>query len=93
MLNYFLVNTICFYLYYLLLLFVVFRLIFGGTVPHYFYQTVERLFKHDMKFRRFFQFLSERLIFAPFYQLVSLYFLSIFEVIEIFAANFITISC
>ncbi|XP_014102967.2 peroxisomal membrane protein 2 [Bactrocera oleae] len=56
-----------------------FGLIFGGTVPHYFYQTVERLFKHDMKFRRFFQFLSERLIFAPFYQLVSLYFLSIFE--------------
>lgn len=56
-----------------------FGLIFGGTVPHYFYQTVERLFKRDMKFRRFFQFLSERLVFAPFYQLVSLYFLSIFE--------------
>ncbi|XP_054735324.1 peroxisomal membrane protein 2 [Anastrepha obliqua] len=56
-----------------------FGLIFGGTVPHYFYRTVERLFNHDMKFRRFFQFLSERLVFAPFYQLLSLYFLSIFE--------------
>ncbi|XP_067642674.1 peroxisomal membrane protein 2 [Eurosta solidaginis] len=56
-----------------------FGFIFGGSVPHYFYQTVERLFKRDMKFRRFFQFLTERLIFAPFYQLLSLYFLSIFE--------------
>ncbi|XP_017487288.1 PREDICTED: peroxisomal membrane protein 2 [Rhagoletis zephyria] len=56
-----------------------FGLIFGGSVPHYFYQTVERLFRHDLKFRRLFQFLSERLVFAPFYQLLSLYFLSIFE--------------
>ncbi|XP_064541687.1 peroxisomal membrane protein 2 [Drosophila montana] len=56
-----------------------FGLIFGGTVPHYFYQTVERLFSHDLRFRKFFLFLSERLAYAPFYQLLSLYFLSIFE--------------
>jgi len=57
-----------------------FGLIFGGTVPHYFYQIVERLFSHDVRFRKFFVFLSERLAFAPLYQLLSLYFLSIFEV-------------
>ncbi|KAH8395276.1 hypothetical protein KR222_005218, partial [Zaprionus bogoriensis] len=56
-----------------------FGLIFGGTIPHYFYQTVERLFSHDLRFRKFFLFLAERLTFAPVYQLLSLYFLSIFE--------------
>ncbi|KAH8390739.1 hypothetical protein KR215_001248, partial [Drosophila sulfurigaster] len=58
----------------------VFGLIFGGTVPHYFYQIVERLFSHDLRFRKFFIFLSERFAFAPLYQFLSLYFLSIFEV-------------
>ncbi|XP_034108362.1 peroxisomal membrane protein 2 [Drosophila sulfurigaster albostrigata] len=57
----------------------VFGLIFGGTVPHYFYQIVERLFSHDLRFRKFFIFLSERFAFAPLYQFLSLYFLSIFE--------------
>ncbi|XP_037818265.1 peroxisomal membrane protein 2 [Lucilia sericata] len=56
-----------------------FGLLFGGSVPHYFYQTVERLFHQDVKFRKFFQFISERLIYAPFYQVLSLYFLSRFE--------------
>ncbi|EDW80153.1 uncharacterized protein Dwil_GK24419 [Drosophila willistoni] len=53
--------------------------IFGGSVPHYFYQTVERLFDDDVRFRRFFLFLSERLVYAPIYQVLSLYFLSLFE--------------
>ncbi|XP_073843757.1 peroxisomal membrane protein 2 [Musca autumnalis] len=56
-----------------------FGLIFGGSVPHYFYKTVERLFHEDVKFRRFFQFLSERLVYAPIYQALSLYFLARFE--------------
>jgi len=56
-----------------------FGLIFGGSVPHYFYQTVERLFSEDLRFRKLYQFLSERLVFAPLYQLLSLYFLSRFE--------------
>ncbi|XP_013112936.1 peroxisomal membrane protein 2 [Stomoxys calcitrans] len=56
-----------------------FGFIFGGSVPHYFYKTIERLFHQDVKFRRFFQFLSERLIYAPIYQALSLYFLSRFE--------------
>ncbi|XP_030380259.1 PXMP2/4 family protein 3-like [Scaptodrosophila lebanonensis] len=55
-----------------------FGLIFGGSVPHYFYQTVERLFD-NVRFKRFLSFLSERLIYAPFYQALSLYFLSLFE--------------
>lgn len=58
-----------------------FSFIFGGSVPHYFYQTVERLFHEDVKFRKFFQFISERLIYAPLYQVLSLYFLSRFEVV------------
>ncbi|XP_019890258.1 peroxisomal membrane protein 2 [Musca domestica] len=56
-----------------------FGLIFGGSVPHYFYKTVERLFHEDVKFRKFFQFLSERLVYAPIYQALSLYFLARFE--------------
>ncbi|XP_017135693.1 peroxisomal membrane protein 2 [Drosophila miranda] len=56
-----------------------FGLLFGGSVPHYFYQTVERLFSHDLRFRKFFLFLSERLVYAPIYQALSLYFLTLFE--------------
>ncbi|KAH8251092.1 hypothetical protein KR026_010278, partial [Drosophila bipectinata] len=56
-----------------------FGLIFGGSVPHYFYTTVERLFSHDLRFRRFFLFLSERLVYAPTYQALSLFFLALFE--------------
>jgi len=57
-----------------------FGLIFGGSVPHYFYTTVERLFSQDVRFRRFFLFLSERLVYAPIYQALSLFFLALFEV-------------
>nr|NP_001303378.1 uncharacterized protein Dmel_CG7970, isoform C [Drosophila melanogaster]ALI30450.1 uncharacterized protein Dmel_CG7970, isoform C [Drosophila melanogaster] len=56
-----------------------FGLIFGGSVPHYFYTTVERLFSQDVRFRRFFLFLSERLVYAPIYQALSLFFLALFE--------------
>ncbi|EDV50202.1 peroxisomal membrane protein 2 isoform X1 [Drosophila erecta] len=54
-------------------------LIFGGSVPHYFYTTVERLISQDVRFRRFFLFLSERLVYAPIYQALSLFFLTLFE--------------
>ncbi|EDV95901.1 peroxisomal membrane protein 2 [Drosophila grimshawi] len=56
-----------------------FGLLFGGSVPHYFYQTVERLISHKLKFRKFLIFLAERLVHAPIYQLLSLYSLSLFE--------------
>jgi len=54
-------------------------LIFGGSVPHYFYRFIERAFRDEMKFRKFWQFLTERLLYTPFAQALSLYFLSIFE--------------
>ncbi|XP_055843670.1 peroxisomal membrane protein 2 [Episyrphus balteatus] len=56
-----------------------FGLLFGGTVPHFFYQMVEKIFPHKMPLRKILVFLAERLIFAPFYQALSLYFLSRFE--------------
>lgn len=56
-----------------------FGLLFGGTVPHYFYQIIEKIFPHGMPYRNIIVFLAERLMFAPFYQALSLYFLSRFE--------------
>uniref|UniRef100_A0A1L8D9Y3 Putative conserved plasma membrane protein n=1 Tax=Nyssomyia neivai TaxID=330878 RepID=A0A1L8D9Y3_9DIPT len=56
-----------------------FGLIFGGTLPHYFYTFIERIFSDELKFRRFYQFLLERLTFTPIFQIFSLYFLSRFE--------------
>uniref|UniRef100_A0A1B0B435 Peroxisomal membrane protein 2 n=1 Tax=Glossina palpalis gambiensis TaxID=67801 RepID=A0A1B0B435_9MUSC len=56
-----------------------FGLLFGGSIPHYFYQAIERLFRHDFKYRKFFQFISERLVYTPIYQALCLYILSLFE--------------
>ncbi|XP_037940190.1 peroxisomal membrane protein 2 [Teleopsis dalmanni] len=61
------------------LAYALFGFIFGGSIPHYFYQAMERLLNENIKFRRFILFLSERIIFAPFYQALSLYSLSRFE--------------
>lgn len=54
-------------------------LIFGGTLPHYFYQHVERLVAGAGGAKRFYLFLIERLAYAPLYQALSLYFLARFE--------------
>ncbi|XP_055708366.1 peroxisomal membrane protein 2 [Phlebotomus papatasi] len=56
-----------------------FGLIFGGTLPHYFYVFVDRIVSDELRFRKFYQFVLERLTFTPFFQLCSLYFLSRFE--------------
>lgn len=56
-----------------------FGLLFGGTVPHFFYQLIDKIFPHKMPYRKILVFLAERLLFAPFYQALSLYFLSRFE--------------
>lgn len=56
-----------------------FGLLFGGTVPHFFYQFIDKIFPHKMPYRKMLVFLAERLMFAPFYQALSLYFLSRFE--------------
>lgn len=54
-------------------------LIFGGSLPHFFYTFIERALDEEMKFRRLIQFALERLIFAPMFQGVSLYTLARFE--------------
>lgn len=55
-------------------------LLFGGTVPHYFYQLVEYLFPHgEVAFPLAKKMIFERLIFSPIMQAFSLYTLARFE--------------
>lgn len=56
-----------------------FRLIFGGSFPHYFYKYVEEFLQNAGKAKQMYLFFIERLVFAPVYQAISLYFLSRFE--------------
>lgn len=57
-----------------------FRLLFGGTLPHYFYELVERIFSEDVvAFPLAKKLLFERLIYAPMIQAFSLYTLARFE--------------
>lgn len=53
-------------------------LLFGGTVPHYFYGFIEKL-TQDWRKRKYWQFFLQRLLFTPGYTAISLYFLSFFE--------------
>lgn len=52
---------------------------FGGTLPHFFYQWLERAIPEGLRLRKLFQFFLERFGFTPIYQALSLYFLSRFE--------------
>ncbi|KAG6449440.1 PXMP2/4 family protein 3 [Manduca sexta] len=62
------------------LAFGLYGLAFGGTIPHYFYELVERLFPEDLvAFSLAKKLLFERLVFAPFMQAFSLYTLARFE--------------
>ncbi|VVC88852.1 unnamed protein product [Leptidea sinapis] len=55
-------------------------LIFGGTIPHFFYEFIERLFPHEVTaFPLAKKLIFERLIFAPIMQAFSLYTLARFE--------------
>ena len=57
-----------------------FRLLFGGTIPHYFYEFIERFFAEEVvAFPLAKKLLFERLIFAPVMQAFSLYTLARFE--------------
>lgn len=56
-----------------------YSLIFGGSFPHYFYKYVEEFLKNAGKAKQMYLFLIERLVYAPVYQAISLYFLSRFE--------------
>lgn len=55
-----------------------FGLIFGGSVPHYFYSFFDSVVP-DVQYKRLIEFLMERTLFAPVFVGLSLYFLSIFE--------------
>jgi peroxisomal membrane protein 2 len=56
----------------------IFGLLFGGTVPHYFFTFFETLVP-DVPYKKIIEFLLERFTFAPVFTALSLYFLSIFE--------------
>lgn len=63
-----------------ILAFGLYGLLFGGTIPHYFYEFVERTFPEDVvAFPLAKKLLFERLVFAPFIQAFSLYTLARFE--------------
>jgi peroxisomal membrane protein 2 len=57
----------------------IYGLLFGGTLPHYFYQFLEN-FLPEHKAKKFMQFFAERLFFMPAFTLFSLYVLSRLEV-------------
>lgn len=56
-----------------------FGLLFGGSMPHYFYKIMERTLTGRSKLNQFLFFACERLIYTPAFQMLSLFFLSIFE--------------
>lgn len=65
---------------YVFLFVVVCRLLFGGSIPHYFFQCLEWLIPGSSKMAVVKQLLFQRLIFTPIYQLFTLYTISRLEV-------------
>ncbi|XP_026329636.1 PXMP2/4 family protein 3 isoform X2 [Hyposmocoma kahamanoa] len=62
------------------LAFGLYGLLFGGTLPHYFYELLERIFSEDVvAYPLAKKLLFERLIYAPLIQAFSLYTLARFE--------------
>ncbi|KAK9746076.1 Mpv17 / PMP22 family [Popillia japonica] len=57
----------------------VFGLLFGGTIPHYFYKILERLVPEEASFAVIKKILLERLIFTPLFQAFVLYTLARLE--------------
>lgn len=61
-------------------IFYFFRLLFGGSLPHYFYEILERLFPEEVvAFPLAKKLIFERLLIAPLMQAFSLYTLARFE--------------
>lgn len=56
-----------------------FGLLFGGSVPHFFYEGLQRIVNEESKFAPLYMLLIERLVFMPVYQFFSLYTLARFE--------------
>lgn len=57
----------------------IYGLLFGGTIPHYFYEILSRIINEESKFAPFQQLLIERFIFMPIYSFFSLYMISRLE--------------
>lgn len=57
-----------------------FRLLFGGSMPHFFFKIMERTLIGRTRLSQLLFFACERLIYTPLFQALSLYFLAIFEV-------------
>uniref|UniRef100_U5ENI4 Putative conserved plasma membrane protein n=1 Tax=Corethrella appendiculata TaxID=1370023 RepID=U5ENI4_9DIPT len=55
-----------------------FGLIFGGNLPHFFYQWLERI-TQNVRNKQLIQFLAERFMFTPVMAALSLYFITRFE--------------
>lgn len=58
-----------------------FRLLFGGSLPHYFYGIMEKILTSRKGLKQILFFTTERLIYTPMFQAISLYSLAILEVI------------
>lgn len=56
-------------------------------MPHYFYKIMEKTLVGRSKLNQMLFFASERLIYTPMFQALSLFFLSIFEVRPEFVLN------
>ncbi|XP_055315453.1 peroxisomal membrane protein 2 [Sitodiplosis mosellana] len=56
-----------------------FGLLFGGSMPHYFYKIMEKTLVGRTKLNQILFFACERLIYTPLFQALSLFCLSIFE--------------
>lgn len=53
----------------------VFGLLFGGSVPHYFYSALDRYISDDVALAPLKQLILERLVFMPLFQILALYVL------------------
>lgn len=56
------------------------RFLFGGSVPHYFYKLMERTLAGRSKLNQLLFLATERFMYTPAFQALSLYTLTIFEV-------------
>lgn len=56
-----------------------FRLVFGGTIPHYFYNFLEGIVSEEASFAVVKKLFIERLIYSPLYQAFTLYILARLE--------------
>ena len=56
------------------------RLLFGGSLPHYFYRALDRYISDDVALAPIKQLILERLIFMPLFQILALYMLARLEV-------------